>query len=263
MVDALAPATGAFTKGDSGGGRRSPAPLSALADAACAGAMATISMQGAQRTGRGYLGPRSVGHEDPGAASTALILGRPPRRSAGGPMTQPMTPPMSEPSSYPGACRCPRGWPPGSSTPATTTPANRAPARSATPGRRWWRGAFAAVARERSALAGRLREAGRGEEGGHRRHRRADRGRSRPGLSRPWRRPGPAGTRPPAGAALWPMVQAAAIRRAVQPGPGRPGPGDVRQVASAVLAHSGGQRPGTGFRPAASSWSGARSTRPT
>ena len=38
-----------------------------------AGAEATVSMQA--RKGRAsYLGPRSVGHEDPGAASTALIL---------------------------------------------------------------------------------------------------------------------------------------------------------------------------------------------
>ena len=36
--------------------------------------MATISMQ-ALKGRASYLGPRSVGHEDPGAASTALILG--------------------------------------------------------------------------------------------------------------------------------------------------------------------------------------------
>ncbi len=59
-------------RGDRGGGaarRRS----SALADAAAAGAAATVPMQA--RKGRAsYLGPRSVGHQDPGAASTALIL---------------------------------------------------------------------------------------------------------------------------------------------------------------------------------------------
>src|SRR6516225_2873653 len=72
MVDALAPATGAFSKAISEGA--SPAgALSALADAAQAGAVATISMQ-ALKGRASYLGPRSVGHEDPGAASTALIL---------------------------------------------------------------------------------------------------------------------------------------------------------------------------------------------
>ena len=35
--------------------------------------MATIPMQ-ALKGRASYLGPRSVGHEDPGAASTALIL---------------------------------------------------------------------------------------------------------------------------------------------------------------------------------------------
>jgi dihydroxyacetone kinase-like protein len=73
MVDALAPATGAFSKAISEGA--SPAgALSALAEAAQAGAVATISMQ-ALKGRASYLGPRSVGHEDPGAASTALILG--------------------------------------------------------------------------------------------------------------------------------------------------------------------------------------------
>ena len=37
------------------------------------GAAATVSMQ-ALKGRASYLGPRSVGHEDPGAASTALIL---------------------------------------------------------------------------------------------------------------------------------------------------------------------------------------------
>ncbi|MGH3239970.1 MAG: DAK2 domain-containing protein, partial [Spirillospora sp.] len=53
------------------------APLSACvraaADAAAEGAEATIPMQA--RKGRAsYLGPRSVGHMDPGASSTALLL---------------------------------------------------------------------------------------------------------------------------------------------------------------------------------------------
>ena len=73
MVDALAPATGAFSKAISEGASPADA-LSALAEAAQAGAAATISMQ-ALKGRASYLGPRSVGHEDPGAASTALILG--------------------------------------------------------------------------------------------------------------------------------------------------------------------------------------------
>jgi dihydroxyacetone kinase-like protein len=72
MVDALAPATRAF--GDAiADGLALAGALSALAAAAEAGAAATVPMEA--RKGRAsYLGPRSVGHEDPGAASTALIL---------------------------------------------------------------------------------------------------------------------------------------------------------------------------------------------
>ena len=73
MVDALAPATGAFSKAVAEGAPEADA-LAALADAAQAGAAATIPMQ-ALKGRASYLGPRSVGHEDPGAASTALILG--------------------------------------------------------------------------------------------------------------------------------------------------------------------------------------------
>jgi dihydroxyacetone kinase-like protein len=73
MVDALAPAAGAFSKAIAEGASRADA-LSALVEAAQAGAAATISMQ-ALKGRASYLGPRSVGHEDPGAASTALILG--------------------------------------------------------------------------------------------------------------------------------------------------------------------------------------------
>lgn len=72
MVDALAPATGAFSKAIAEGASPADA-LSTLAEAARAGAVATISMQ-ALKGRASYLGPRSVGHEDPGAASTALIL---------------------------------------------------------------------------------------------------------------------------------------------------------------------------------------------
>ena len=73
MVDALAPAVAALDKAVADG-VPAGAALSALADAAAAGAKATISMQ-ALKGRASYLGPRSVGHEDPGAASTALILG--------------------------------------------------------------------------------------------------------------------------------------------------------------------------------------------
>ncbi len=72
MVDALAPATRTFSKAITEGASQDDA-LSSLAEAASAGATATISMQ-ALKGRASYLGPRSVGHEDPGAASTALIL---------------------------------------------------------------------------------------------------------------------------------------------------------------------------------------------
>jgi dihydroxyacetone kinase-like protein len=72
MVDALTPAVEAFEASvrDSG----------SLADAATAareageeGMRATVPLQA--RKGRAsYLGPRSVGHQDPGATSTALVL---------------------------------------------------------------------------------------------------------------------------------------------------------------------------------------------
>jgi len=72
MVDALAPAVAAFSKAVSEGAA-APAALAALTDAADAGAHDTMEMQA--RKGRAsYLGPRSVGHEDPGAASAALML---------------------------------------------------------------------------------------------------------------------------------------------------------------------------------------------
>jgi dihydroxyacetone kinase phosphoprotein-dependent L subunit len=72
MVDALAPASRAFSKAVAEGASRAEA-LSALAAAAEAGAVATVSME-AHKGRASYLGPRSVGHVDPGAASTALIL---------------------------------------------------------------------------------------------------------------------------------------------------------------------------------------------
>ena len=73
MVDALAPATRAFGKAIAEGASSDDA-LDSLVEAAEAGAEATVSMQ-ALKGRASYLGPRSVGHEDPGAVSTALILG--------------------------------------------------------------------------------------------------------------------------------------------------------------------------------------------
>jgi dihydroxyacetone kinase-like protein len=72
MVDVLAPATAALGKAVSEGAA-APAAFATLTDTADAAAHDTIEMQA--RKGRAsYLGPRSVGHEDPGAASSALIL---------------------------------------------------------------------------------------------------------------------------------------------------------------------------------------------
>src|SRR4029077_17318951 len=73
MVDALAPATRTFSKAIAEGAAPDDA-LSVLAEAASAGPAAPVSMQ-ALKGRASYLGPRSVGHEDPGAVSTALILG--------------------------------------------------------------------------------------------------------------------------------------------------------------------------------------------
>jgi phosphoenolpyruvate---glycerone phosphotransferase subunit DhaL len=73
MVDALAPAVAALQKAISEGAG-TDAALAAAARAAAEGAQATIPMH-ALKGRASYLGPRSVGHEDPGAASTALIIG--------------------------------------------------------------------------------------------------------------------------------------------------------------------------------------------
>jgi dihydroxyacetone kinase-like protein len=70
MVDALAPAVTAYAAAAGGG---EAAAARAAADAAAEGARATVPLQA--RKGRAsYLGERSVGHQDPGATSTALIL---------------------------------------------------------------------------------------------------------------------------------------------------------------------------------------------
>ena len=72
MVDALIPAVSAYQSVVDAGGDL-PAATRAAADAAARGLQATIALPA--RKGRAsYLGPRTVGHEDPGAASTVLIL---------------------------------------------------------------------------------------------------------------------------------------------------------------------------------------------
>jgi dihydroxyacetone kinase-like protein len=72
IVDAYGPAVAAFDKDLAGGGNLASA-AAAAADAAEEGMRATTPMQA--RKGRAsYLGPRSVGHQDPGATSTALVF---------------------------------------------------------------------------------------------------------------------------------------------------------------------------------------------
>lgn len=72
MVDALAPAARTLAQAmDEGAGQDDA--FSRAARAAEEGARATIPLQA--RKGRAsYLGPRSVGHQDPGATSAALIV---------------------------------------------------------------------------------------------------------------------------------------------------------------------------------------------
>jgi phosphoenolpyruvate---glycerone phosphotransferase subunit DhaL len=72
MIDAFAPAVAAFEERSRQGDAFTAAAVSA-ADAAEQGMRATTPLQA--RKGRAsYLGARSVGHQDPGAASTALIF---------------------------------------------------------------------------------------------------------------------------------------------------------------------------------------------
>ncbi|MDQ0942735.1 dihydroxyacetone kinase subunit DhaL [Streptomyces sp. V1I1] len=72
MIDAYAPALAAFQQ-YSGAGADFAAAALAAADAAEEGMRATTPMQA--RKGRAsYLGARSIGHQDPGATSTALIF---------------------------------------------------------------------------------------------------------------------------------------------------------------------------------------------
>lgn len=73
MVDAWSPAVDAAER-VSGEGGDAEAVLRAAAEAAAAGARATIPLV-ATKGRASYLGERSAGHEDPGARSTALVLG--------------------------------------------------------------------------------------------------------------------------------------------------------------------------------------------
>jgi dihydroxyacetone kinase-like protein len=72
MVDALVPALDAFTTALEAGDGTADS-LAAAARAADGGAAATIPLRA--RKGRAsYLGERSIGHQDPGATSAALLL---------------------------------------------------------------------------------------------------------------------------------------------------------------------------------------------
>ncbi|GAA3183802.1 dihydroxyacetone kinase subunit DhaL [Nonomuraea roseoviolacea] len=72
MIDALAPASRALSHAVRDGLEVREA-LTRAARAAADGARATVPMT-ARRGRASYLGERSVGHEDPGAASSALIV---------------------------------------------------------------------------------------------------------------------------------------------------------------------------------------------
>jgi dihydroxyacetone kinase-like protein len=72
MIDAFAPAVGAFETALAQGHPRKDA-LQAARSAAYAGSDATIDL--VARKGRAsYLGERSRGHRDPGSFSTALLF---------------------------------------------------------------------------------------------------------------------------------------------------------------------------------------------
>ena len=72
MLDALVPAAAAG-RDVVAAGADSAAVTAAMADAAEAGAAATIPML-ATKGRASYLGERSIGHQDPGATSSALLL---------------------------------------------------------------------------------------------------------------------------------------------------------------------------------------------
>lgn len=76
MLDALVPAAEAGRKAaeaGSGAGDVTVAVASAMAEAAEAGMLATIRLL-ATKGRASYLGERSIGHQDPGATSSALLL---------------------------------------------------------------------------------------------------------------------------------------------------------------------------------------------
>ena len=72
MLDALGPAVRAG-RADAARGADASATLTAVAAAAEAGAAATVPML-ATKGRASYLGERSIGHQDPGATSAALLL---------------------------------------------------------------------------------------------------------------------------------------------------------------------------------------------
>lgn len=73
MLDALVPAVAA-AQAALDAGQDDQAILAAARSAAEAGAQATIPMQ-ATKGRASYLGERSIGHQDPGATSAALLVG--------------------------------------------------------------------------------------------------------------------------------------------------------------------------------------------
>jgi phosphoenolpyruvate---glycerone phosphotransferase subunit DhaL len=72
MLDALAPAASA-ARAALDAGADTAGVLAAARDAAAAGAAATEPML-ATKGRASYLGERSIGHRDPGAASAALLV---------------------------------------------------------------------------------------------------------------------------------------------------------------------------------------------
>lgn len=72
MLDALVPALAALQSAVERGEDLCPA-LSAAAEAADAGVTATVPMQ-ATKGRASYLGARSIGHQDPGATSSAYLI---------------------------------------------------------------------------------------------------------------------------------------------------------------------------------------------
>ncbi len=72
MIDALLPAVEALKAAGDDGAELGDA-LRRSADAAAEGMRATIPLE-ARRGRASYLGPRSVGHQDPGATSSQLLL---------------------------------------------------------------------------------------------------------------------------------------------------------------------------------------------